>query len=81
LDGVSVDAVNGQCTLDQGKHLMPTNEDIAALANLIRYSEEEAIRLRLHEVIIHCLRMASMEIEKAITDKRSADETAEVEIA
>jgi hypothetical protein len=52
---------------------MATNEDIAALANLIRYSEDEAIRLHLQDVVIGCLRMAAMEMAKAITDKKSND--------
>jgi hypothetical protein len=41
--------------------------DMAALARLIRYSEEEALRLGVSGVIVECLRMANIELTNAIT--------------
>ncbi len=42
------------------------NEDVAALARLIRYSEEEALRLGVSGVVIECLRMAGIELANTI---------------
>ena len=36
--------------------------DVEALVLLIEYSEQEAVRLRLSPVVVHCLRMASEEL-------------------
>jgi len=60
---------------------MATNQDIAALANLIRYSEDEAVRLGVQEVVIQCLRMAAMEMANTTTEKMSEDGTADVKVA
>jgi hypothetical protein len=40
--------------------------DVVALARLIRYSEEEALRLGVSGVVIECLRMAGIELNNAI---------------
>lgn len=45
--------------------MMP-EKDVEALVLLIRYSEEEAVRLGLPAVVIECLRMASEELTKSI---------------
>jgi hypothetical protein len=42
--------------------------DIAALARLIRYSEEEAQRLGVTGVVVECLRMANIELSNAISN-------------
>jgi hypothetical protein len=55
--------------------------DIAALARLIRYSEEEAQRLGVTGVVIECLRMASIELTNAITNGNVAMSAAETEAA
>jgi hypothetical protein len=55
--------------------------DMAALARLIRYSEEEAQRLGVTGVVIECLRMASIELTNAITNGNVAMSAAETEAA
>ena len=40
--------------------------DVVALARLIRYSEEEALRLGVSGVVVECLRMAGIELTNAI---------------
>jgi hypothetical protein len=60
---------------------MATDEDIAALINLIRYSEDEAVRLRVQEVVVRCLRMAAMEMASAITKTKSDDGTGDAKVA
>ena len=40
--------------------------DVAALARLIRYSEEEALRLGVPGVVVECLRMAGIELTNTI---------------
>jgi hypothetical protein len=40
--------------------------DVVALARLIRYSEEEALRLGVSGVVVECLRMAGIEITNTI---------------
>jgi hypothetical protein len=40
-------------------------KDVEALILLIRYSEEEAMRLGLPAVVIECLRMAGEELTKS----------------
>jgi hypothetical protein len=41
-------------------------DDVVALARLIRYSEEEALRLGVSGVVIECLRMAGIELTNTI---------------
>jgi hypothetical protein len=40
-------------------------EDIGALTALIKYCEEEALRLAVPAVVIHCLRMAGEELAES----------------
>jgi hypothetical protein len=40
--------------------------DVVALARLIRYSEEEALRLGVSGVVVECLRMARIELASTI---------------
>jgi hypothetical protein len=42
------------------------NEDMAALARLVRYSQEEALRLGVSGVVVECLRMANIELTNAL---------------
>jgi hypothetical protein len=42
--------------------------DVVALARLIRYSEEEALRLGVSGVVIECLRMAGIELTNTIEE-------------
>jgi hypothetical protein len=51
-----------------GGHLVKEAADMAALARLIRYSEEEAQRLGVSGVVVECLRMANIELTNAITN-------------
>ena len=60
---------------------MNGKSDMAALARLIRYSEEEAQRLGVPGVVIECLRMASIELTNAITNGNVAMSAAETEAA
>ena len=60
---------------------MNGKSDMAALARLIRYSEEEAQRLGVTGVVIECLRMASIELTNAITNGNVAMSGAETEAA
>jgi hypothetical protein len=46
-------------------------DDVVALARLIRYSEEEALRLGVPGVVIECLRMAGIELTNTIGDGSS----------
>jgi hypothetical protein len=41
-------------------------DDMVALARLIRYSEEEALRLGVSGVVVECLRMAGIELTNTI---------------
>lgn len=41
-------------------------DDVAALARLIRYSEEEALRLGVPGIVVECLRMAGIELVNTI---------------
>jgi hypothetical protein len=43
-----------------------TKADVVALSRLIRYSEEEALRLGVPGVVIECLRMAGIELTNTI---------------
>jgi hypothetical protein len=47
------------------------NDDVVALAHLIRYSEEEAQRLGLPGLVVECLRMAAIELCDAIEEERA----------
>jgi hypothetical protein len=46
--------------------VVTTKADVVALARLIRYSEEEALRLGVPGVVIECLRMAGIELTNTI---------------
>jgi hypothetical protein len=48
--------------------LVTMKADVVALARLIRYSEEEALRLGVSGVVIECLRMAGIELINTIED-------------
>jgi hypothetical protein len=50
--------------------------DVVALARLIRYSEEEALRLGVPGVVVACLRMAGIELTNTL-EKGSSGESAE----
>ncbi|HMA72208.1 MAG TPA: hypothetical protein VKP67_12060 [Xanthobacteraceae bacterium] len=50
---------------------MTIKTDVVALARLIRYSEEEAVRLGVPGVVIECLRMAGIELTNTIEKGRS----------
>jgi hypothetical protein len=50
--------------------------DVVALARLIRYSEEEALRLGVSGVAVECLRMAGIELANTI-EKGSSEASAE----
>ncbi len=45
---------------------MAIKADVVALARLIRYSEEEALRLGVSGVVVECLRMARIELTNTI---------------
>jgi hypothetical protein len=47
-------------------------DDLMALARLVRYSEEEALRLGLSGVVVECLRMAGIELTNTIEDGSSS---------
>jgi hypothetical protein len=49
--------------------------DVVALARLIRYSEEEALRLGMSGVVVECLRIAGIELANTI--EMGAGESAE----
>ena len=55
---------------------MTMKADVVALARLIRYSEEEALRLGVSGVAVECLRMAGIELANTI-EKGSSEESAE----
>jgi hypothetical protein len=46
--------------------------DVVALARLIRYSEEEALRLGVSGVVVECLRMAGIELTNTIEKGRGS---------
>jgi hypothetical protein len=48
-------------------------DDVVALARLIRYSEEEALRLGVPGVVVECLRMAGIELTNTIDGGISGD--------
>jgi hypothetical protein len=49
--------------------------DVVALARLVRYSEEEALRLGVSGVVVECLRMAAVELTNTIEKGRSEGRT------
>jgi len=49
-----------------GDSLVTMKADVVALARLIRYSEEEALRLGVSGVVVECLRMAGIELTNTI---------------
>ena len=51
---------------------MTIKADVVALARLIRYSEEEALRLGVSGVVVECLRMAGIELTNTIEKGHSA---------
>jgi hypothetical protein len=53
--------------------------DVVALARLIRYSEEEALRLGVPGVVVECLRMAGIELTNAIEKGGSGGSTKAME--
>jgi hypothetical protein len=50
--------------------------DVVALARLIRYSQEEALRLGVSGVVVECLRMAGIELANTI-ETGSSEESAQ----
>jgi hypothetical protein len=42
------------------------NKDVEALVLLIKYCEEETVRLASPTIVIHCLRIASEELAKSV---------------
>ena len=50
---------------------MTMKADVVALARLIRYSEEEAMRLGVSGVVVECLRMAAIELTNTIEEGSS----------
>jgi hypothetical protein len=50
--------------------------DVAALARLIRYSQEEALRLGMSGVVVECLRMAGIELANTL-EKGSSEGSVE----
>jgi len=55
-----------------GDSLVTIKADVVALARLIRYSEEEALRLGVSGVVVECLRMAGIELTSTIENGNSA---------
>jgi hypothetical protein len=51
-----------------GDQLVTMKDDVVALARLIRYSEEEALRLGVPGIVVECLRMAGIELTNTIDD-------------
>jgi hypothetical protein len=56
----------------RGDWLVAIKAEVAALARLIRYSEEEAVRLGVSGVVVECLRMAGIELTNTIENGSSA---------
>jgi hypothetical protein len=57
-----------------GDLLVTMKADVVALARLIRYSEEEALRLGVSGVVVECLRMAGIELTNTIEKGRPEDD-------
>jgi hypothetical protein len=43
---------------------MPDKSDVVALEQILTYAAQEAQRLHLSPVVVHCLRMAAFELAK-----------------
>lgn len=43
---------------------MSNRSDVAALEHILNYAAQEAQRLHLSPVVVHCLRMAAFELAK-----------------
>jgi hypothetical protein len=43
---------------------MPDKSDVVALEQILNYVAQEAQRLQLSPVVVHCLRMAAFELAK-----------------
>jgi hypothetical protein len=56
----------------RGDRPVAIKADVVALTRLIRYSEEEALRLGVSGVVIECLRMARIELTNTIEKGGSA---------
>jgi hypothetical protein len=61
------------CHVTTGDQLVTMKDDVVALARLIRYSEEEALRLGVSGVVVECLRMAGIELTSTIEDGSSEE--------
>ena len=53
---------------------MTMKADVVALARLIRYSQEEALRLGVSGVVVECLRMAGIELANMIENESAEAE-------
>jgi hypothetical protein len=53
-------------TFTSPAEILMAEKDLEALVLIIKYCEEEAIRLGLPAVGIHCLRMAREELTKSV---------------
>ena len=60
---------------------MTMKADVVALARLIRYSEEEALRLGVPGVVVECLRMAGIELTNTIEQGSSGGSAEAAEAA
>ena len=69
--GVSM--VRSWLTYGDGRLAVAINDEVVALARLIRYSEEEALRLGISGVVVECLRMAGIELTNTIEDGSIGD--------
>jgi hypothetical protein len=56
----------------RGDQPVAIKADVVALARLIRYSEEEALRLGVSGVVIECLRMARIVLTNTVEKGGSA---------
>jgi hypothetical protein len=57
--------------------LVTIKSDVVALARLIRYSEEEAVRLGVPGMVVECLRMAGIELINTIEQENSLESDTE----
>jgi len=55
------------------EELVTMKPDVVALARLIRYSEEEALRLGVPGIVVECLRMAGIELINTIEQGNPQD--------
>jgi len=63
------------------KALLNAKADVLALARLVRYSQEEAVRLGMSAVVVECLRMAGIELAATIERGGSEESTENAERA